>query len=386
MKKRKYQFRLFGGLDLTVDGEKILLREQLGRQLSSILAYLLCNHKQAVSKEKLIDTFWSDSENPTNALKFAIHRLRNTLKKIEGLPDEELIITTSKGYQMNPTLTLELDTERFEKNVLTAKSDTQLKLYQDSVKLYRGEFMARNEEEWVLADRGYYRSIFTQICHTLAERFLSVSDCEDAVRILEKGLGADELDESLIYLYLNALIQEKRYSYAKAYFEDIQKKYKNKVGFSLEFTNGETNFDQLVNTKAKEEKTSKTVSEVMTPYLGKNSFVGPMIVIPKEFNLLCMYEMRNVERYGYKFYIVTFALKSAAKEKEAITNSLFDVLRMSLRKTDVITKSSKNEIALLVRMNQKDDAQLLYTRINHRLSEKIANYTYDLQYSAKLLK
>lgn len=386
MKKRKYQFRLFGGLDLTINGKSIPLREQLGRQLSSIFAYLLCNHKQAVSKEKLIDTFWHDSENPTNALKFAIHRLRNTLKKIEDMPDEELITTTSKGYQINPTLSLELDTERFEKNVLTAKSETQLKLYQDSVKLYCGEFMAGNEEEWILADRGYYRSIFTQVCHTLAERFMSVSDYDDAIRILEKGLGADELDESLIYLYLKALIQEKRYSYAKSYFDDIQMKYRNKVGVSLEFTNGETNFDQLLNTKAKEEKTSKTVSEVMTPYLGKNSFVGPMIVLPKEFNLLCMYEMRNVERYGYKFYILTFILKSAAEEKQNITKNLYDVLRMSLRKTDVLTKSSNNEIALLVRMNKKEDANLLYTRVNHRLSEKIVHYTYDLKYSTKLLK
>lgn len=74
MRKRKYQFRLFGGLYLTVDGKTIALSSQLGKQLSAILAFLICNYKQSVSKEKMIDNFWPDSDNPTNALKFAIHR------------------------------------------------------------------------------------------------------------------------------------------------------------------------------------------------------------------------------------------------------------------------------------------------------------------------
>ena len=386
MKKRKYQFRLFGGLELTVDGKTILLREQLGRQLSSIFAFLLCNHKQSVSKAKLIDTFWHDSENPANALKFAIHRLRNSLKNMEDLPQEELIITNSKGYQINPALTIEIDTEHFEKNVLNAKSETQLKLYQESVKLYRGAFMAGNEEEWILADRGYYRSIFTQICHTLANRYLSVSDTKDAIDILEKGLDADELDESLIYLYLNTLILEKRFSYAKKYYDDISQKYRRKVGVALEFAKGEKNFDQLLNSKAKDEKTTNTVSEVMQPYLGKNSFVGPMIVGHKEFNVLCMYEIRNAERYGYKFYVMTFHVETVDENQKDMEKELFDVLRMSLRKTDIMTDGLNHEIVLLVRMKDKEDAEVLYKRVNRRLSEKIALFTYNLKFAAKLLK
>ena len=94
MRKRKYQFKMFGGLSVTTDGKTILLSSQIGKQLTALLSYLICNYKQSVSKEKIIDNFWPDSENPSNALKFAIHRLRKTLETVEGLPNVELIVTT----------------------------------------------------------------------------------------------------------------------------------------------------------------------------------------------------------------------------------------------------------------------------------------------------
>lgn len=87
MRKRKYQFRMFGGLYLTTDGKTIPISSLVGKQLIALLTYLICNYKQSVSKEKIIDIFWPDSENPSNALKFAIHRLRKALGNVVGLPD-----------------------------------------------------------------------------------------------------------------------------------------------------------------------------------------------------------------------------------------------------------------------------------------------------------
>ena len=127
MRKRKYQFKMFGGLSVTTDGKTIPLSSQIGKQLTALLSYLICNYKQSVSKEKIIDNFWPDSENPSNALKFAIHRLRKTLETVEGLPNVEMIVTTANGYQFNPTISVELDTEAFEKAVLEAKSDDRIR-------------------------------------------------------------------------------------------------------------------------------------------------------------------------------------------------------------------------------------------------------------------
>lgn len=381
MRKRKYQFRLFGGLYLTVDGKTLALSNQLGKQLSAILAFLICNYKQSVSKEKMIDNFWPDSDNPTNALKFAIHRLRNALKDIEGLPETELIVTTSNGYQFNPEINAELDTEIFEKNVLNAKSDTELSLYHDCIELYKGDFLEGIEEEWVITDRGYYRSILTQICHTLAVEYMKIDDLKDAIEVCEKGLNADEFEETLIYTYLEALVKDKRFNYAKKYYNEISKKYEKRVGISLDSYNASKSFTQLMNNQVMKNADTKISDTVYS--MSDGSSVGPMVVDQKIFDALCVYELRNVARYNYKDYVIQMVLETTKSEQASIMQIFMNVLKMSFRKTDVVTKINDQKIALLVKLANESDVEILYTRIQRRLSEQVNEYKYNLTYTMK---
>ncbi len=383
MRKRKYQFRLFGGLYLTVDGKTIALSSQLGKQLSAILAFLICNYKQSVSKEKMIDNFWPDSDNPTNALKFAIHRLRNALKDIEGLPETELIVTTSNGYQFNPEINAELDTEIFEKNVLNAKSDTELSLYHDCIELYKGDFLEGIEEEWVITDRGYYRSILTQICHTLAVEYMKVDDLQAAIDVCEKGLDADEFEETLIYTYLEALVKDKRFNYAKKYYNEISKKYEKRVGIPLDSYNTSKSFTQLINNQVMENADTKISDAVFS--MSDASSVGPMVVDQKIFDVLCVYEIRNVARYNYKAkdYVIQMVLETTKSEQASIMTTFMNVLKMSFRKTDVVTKIDDQKIALLVKLANASDVEILYTRIQRRLSEQVSDHKYNLTYEMK---
>ncbi len=380
MRKRKYQFRLFGGLYLTVDGKTFALNNELGKQLSAILAFLLCNYKQVVSKEKMIDNFWPDSDNPTNALKFAVHRLRNALKKIDGLPEAELVVTATNGYQFNPDLYVELDTEVFEKNVLNAKSDSDLEMYHESIELYKGDFLDGIEEEWAITDRGYYRSIFTQICHTVAIEYMKEDNFKAAIDVCEKGLDADEFEETLIYTYLEALVKDQRYNFAKKYYNEINKKYQKRVGLSLDDVNVDKSFDKLVNEQVGDDgKTPGAFSYVAD----QTSFVGPMVVDTNTFKALCSYEVRNVARYNYKDYIIEMVIESSSDDQKLVMETFMNILKMSFRKTDVVTKLDDRKIALLVKLAHETDVEILYSRIQRRLSEQVGEFNYDFTYEMK---
>lgn len=369
MRKRRYHFQLFGGLYFIIDGKEILLSKELGKQLSSLFAYFLCNHAQPVPKDKIIETFWADSENPNNALKFAIFRLRTSLKKISEMPDVEYIVTARNGYQWNPELLIDLDTEQFEKSVLEATEANQEQVYQDAMDMYRGEFMKGSEDSWILADRGYYRSIYIQVCHTLAEKYLE-KNAKSAIDVAEKGLKADSLDEALIHVYLKALAVEKRYSYAKKYFNDVRGKYRSVVGVPLE---AETDFEKLL-----QEQDAGDVSEKKQNRGA--SFVGPLVLSADEFQLICVYEARRNERYGHQMYLLRFDLN------EEIIQELYDVLRLTLRKTDVMTKESENTICLLIHLRKASDAEALLTRVRERLNEKMSRFPGNLQYSLQQLR
>lgn len=380
MRKRKYQFRLFGGLYLTVDGKTFALNNELGKQLSAILAFLLCNYKQVVSKEKMIDNFWPDSDNPTNALKFAVHRLRNALKKIDGLPEAELVVTATNGYQFNPDLYVELDTEVFEKNVLNAKSDSDLEMYHESIELYKGDFLDGIEEEWAITDRGYYRSIFTQICHTVAIEYMKEDNFKAAIDVCEKGLDADEFEETLIYTYLEALVKDQRYNFAKKYYNEINKKYQKRVGLSLDDVNVDKSFDKLVNEQVGDDgKTPGAFSYIAD----QTSFVGPMVVDTNTFKALCSYEVRNVARYNYKDYIIEMVIESSSDDQKVVMETFMNILKMSFRKTDVVTKLDDRKIALLVKLAHETDVEILYSRIQRRLSEQVGEFNYDFTYEMK---
>ena len=383
MKNKVFKFQLFGGLILRVEDRTYVLSDILEQQLCALFAFFVCNHKQSVSKEKIIDSFWQESENPTNALKYAVHRLRAGLKKIGGDLDENAIITTASGYQLNPEMEVELDTEEFEKLVLKGKSEKKLLLLEQACDMYHGDFMEGSKEEWVLVDRRYYTSIFKQLCHAMAEHFMKKKQNEKAIKYCERGLRTDEFSESLIYTYLKVLILEKRYSYAQTFYDTINAKYKKRLGFSLDTLNKEYSFKHLLSQHIVEDESEDT--EKMTLTLGKEAAVGPMVVNENVFNVLCEYEMRNISRNPVPEYVICMILETKKQYEDSIMHLLMNILEMSFRKNDVITKLSDNKVALLVRLAHESDVEILYNRVNARLSEQIEEYSYHLTYVIRLI-
>ena len=366
----KYSFQLLGGLKVTAEGETIDLKENLGNQLTSLFAFLLCNYKQSVSKEKIIDTFWQDSENPTNALKFAIYRLRTAIKKIDLLSDIEFIQTSNTGYQFNTDLNIEIDTELFEEDVLTAKKASNLNLYQEAVDLYAGDFLSGIDSEWVEIDRGYYKSVLLQACNALAQSYLETKKVKESIAIAEKGLLVDELDEQLIFTYVKALVQDKRYNYAMSYYQNANKKYIERLGFSLESSGGKSFQTILVKPS---DKITKTNNEQVTHMIDLNTFAGPLVLEPSEFKAVCMYELRNMDRRVSNAYIVKMDVSTKKDIEEDVMRELSSLVEASFRKSDVMSRTKASRIVLLLQLHLEKDVEILKKRIQSRLDKNFAN-------------
>ena len=117
--------------------------------------------------------------------------------------------------------------------------------------------------------------------------------------------------------------------------------------------------------------------------MSDGSSVGPMVVDQKIFDALCVYELRNVARYNYKDYVIQMVLETTKSEQSSIMQIFMNVLKMSFRKTDVVTKINDQKIALLVKLANESDVEILYTRIQRRLSEQVNEYKYNLTYTMK---
>lgn len=368
MKKQDYRFDMLGGLLLERKGVKVDLRKELGNQLSSLFAFFLINHKVSLSKEKMIDTFWQDSENPANALKFAIFRLRNSLKKVNGLNDE-FIMTTNNGYQINEELNIIIDTEEFEKDILEAKHNNEISLFEKAIKLYDGLYLEGIDAPWAQIDRGYYSSLALDCYNTLANRYIDNKNIKEAIAVCEKGLSFDDLDEELITSYLRALVLNQNYNQAMAFYQHINKKYKEVLGISLEST-GANKFSAILSSG------NKSVTSV-NKTIDNGDISGLLIVDNDSFNSICKYVMRNKDRIDINAYILNIKVSKNLLDK---MSDLLKVLELLLRKSDVISRVNDDKFSLLLNLRRESDEEIIEKRIKSRLS-KISNNAESIVYS-----
>ena len=363
----KYSFQLLGDFSVSTENTTIHLRGLLGNQLSSLFAYFLCNHTQSVSKEKIIDTFWQDSENPANALKFAIFRLRNTLKKIDEFKDIDWILTVNGGYQINKNISFSLDIDVFEQNILDAKQKNDISYLENAVNMYQGSFLDGIDADWIQVDKGYYNSVVTEASADIAEVLLEQGKSTEAIAVLEKSLNYDELDEQLVSLYIKALIQNKKYNQAMQYYQYINQKYLEILGFSLESSGKK--FETILSEQGVSLNDNKK-SENINRIPNKAGVSGPMIVNPEIMKALCLYEANNVGRSDAYAFVLKISVKADKEQLKSIKEDLLSILKVSFRKSDVLSEIDEDCFELLLKFRNEEDTEIIKKRILSRFSKK----------------
>ena len=139
---------MLGGFSLTVAGSTINDSSSRARQLWNLLEYLITFRNRDISHEELISALWPDNriDNPANALKNLIYRIRSDLAE-NRVPDSMDFILYKRGtYSYNNSLPTLVDTEEFERLIRTAGNlslppEERISLYQAALKLYTGDFL-----------------------------------------------------------------------------------------------------------------------------------------------------------------------------------------------------------------------------------------------------
>jgi YVTN family beta-propeller protein len=98
-------FAILGALEVRSDGRGILLG---GRKQRAVLAILLLNANEAVSRDRLIDGVWGESPPPS-----ALHTLEDYISRLRRSLGGDRIERCPPGYRIH-TAPGELDLERFE--------------------------------------------------------------------------------------------------------------------------------------------------------------------------------------------------------------------------------------------------------------------------------
>lgn len=200
---------LFGKLEIYTS-QGILKEEELNApKLCRFLAYLVLHRNQANPPSSIYEAIWEeeDIDKAGNKLKATAHRLQTAFSIIS---DYRLVVSTPKGYQLNPELNIVTDVEQFDELWKQAQSavtmQTKIQLLQEAVKIYKGDiFETASGEHWVLPHEISYKYKCLGIHNDLMRAFFDTKNYGSVEYYASNALRIDHANADAYYWRIRSL-------------------------------------------------------------------------------------------------------------------------------------------------------------------------------------
>jgi DNA-binding SARP family transcriptional activator len=188
---------------LRVYSNDVLIDQWEGVRSRSLFRFLIANRHVPISKERLAELFWPDSEPELarRSLHQAVYCLRQTFKRMMG--DVPVVLFVNDCYRLAPDLPLWVDADAFEEAIAIARSawrhgdvEQALQAYGRAIDLYQGDYMAEERyEEWAEERRIVFQSAYLEALHQLARAYHERKDYPLAIMLSQRALAVDSCDE-----------------------------------------------------------------------------------------------------------------------------------------------------------------------------------------------
>jgi DNA-binding SARP family transcriptional activator len=363
----RLEVRLFGELTLSYGEESNQPLLYLGKNLKQFFEVLLYYRLNPLSKEQLIDLLWNDSDNPSSALKFAVHKLRQLLDSQSMFKDLDLIITTRNGYGINPEIEILVDTEEVDRlwRLSNDKSVSIIEkrelLNQLSTYIKQPFLINSSHLMWTVPIREYYSGLYNRSLLFLLNEFELEKQYDKVMDLAQTALKMEQFNEDFHYYYLNALVLSAQYRKAIDYYENLSKQFYKE--FNLQLSLRTKNLYNFI--IAKEELETLDISELMNNLNDNSEFQGALYCEYEVFKRLYQIALRNSERTDEQSYVMLFDLNCS--ENDYIVSKMLERLKtaigVSLRKGDVFARMNVSQFILLLPCKTEENAHMISNRI-----------------------
>lgn len=380
------QIRMLGEFSLRVGNVVLSDSGNRSKKIWGLLAYLICNRDRAISQQKLINLLWgddADSDNPENALRITLHRLRALLEQLWPGAGRELIQRKDGGYAWNGIADIDLDCGRFEMLCQSHQPDEAQRLQDclDALALYGGEFLPRQASEmWVVPISTHFHNQFLQTTLEAATLLSARNRHAEAIQICRTAVAAEPYHEPLHQILMQELAAAGDPAGAAAVYETLSKRLFDDFGIR---PNEQTREIYRATAHSPGDRTLP-MEEVLQHLQEPEGNAGAMQCDYDYFKVLCYAESRAMERSGNATHIALLSLSSASdkplskRSMDRIMEYLGDSLRSNLRRGDTISRCSISQyIIMLPKANYENSCMVCrriitaFTRLHPHISVKI---------------
>lgn len=364
--------QMLGGFNLFVNGIPLNDRPERSKQLKSLLAYLLVKRFDHVSQERLIDILWpeEDSENPANALKNLVYRLRRTLSSYEPLKEYECILCRGGTYAWNNSITCTIDAEELDRLYKEASDESipnpvRIEKYLTALSLYKGGFLSDlSYEEWVVPLSSYYQNVYMSCLYNAVNLLMLEDRYAEIVGICEQAVTYEPYEEAIHEILLRALLKLGKKNKALDHYEYISQKFYRDLGVKLSEPLRELH-KELLKTTNDVATDIAVIKEGLCEVDPRGAFFCDYEIFK---NLYCL-EARTAERSGQAVFICLITIceyQNLKPSKQAMMDAMEkmkEAIMGSLRKGDVFSRFSATQYTLMLPTTSYENGEMVLNRI-----------------------
>lgn len=383
-----YYVKTFGGLEITNDNVTVNIVELFGKQLVNLLQVLLFHSEKPVQKDELIDILWPESKNPSSALKFSIFRLRSELNEIDFFKDKEVIVTTKKGYILNPNLDWNIDFVELQKAYNQINEGAELldekefKIARKIFRLYQGRFYASPSQlHWILQKQKVFRQMYVKTMMRTSCYLYTQKRYDEMMLMNYQAVLIEPFNEGLHYYYMKGLVATRNYREALKYYDELNDIFLSELGTGLSKRFKQL-YDIIIADHAKEEnKDMETIIRELSNRDQQNQgFFCSYEIFKYFYELLLKMSVRNEQNY----YLIMLQFSDGTLDYEKVGVDFDRVKRLvssCLRSNDLFTRTSETQLLLLVDCQTEENAHLIIQRISNKFYSIFRKKNYRMNYS-----
>lgn len=383
-----YYVKTFGRLEITNDNVTVNIVELFGKQLVNLLQVLLFHSEKPVQKDELIDILWPESKNPSSALKFSIFRLRSELNEIDFFKDKEVIVTTRKGYILNPNLDWNIDFVELQKAYNQINEGAELldekefKIARKIFRLYQGRFYASPSQlHWILQKQEVFRQMYVKTMMRTSCYLYTQKRYDEMMLMNYQAVLIEPFNEGLHYYYMKGLVATRNYREALKYYDELNDIFLSELGTGLSKRFKQL-YDIIIADHAKEEnKDMETIMRELSNRDQQNQgFFCSYEIFKYFYELLLKMSVRNEQNY----YLIMLQFSDGTLDYEKVGVDFDRVKRLvssCLRSNDLFTRTSETQLLLLVDCQTEENAHLIIQRISNKFYSIFRKKNYRMNYS-----
>ncbi len=383
-----YYVKTFGGLEITNDNVTVNIVELFGKQLVNLLQVLLFHSEKPVQKDELIDILWPESKNPSSALKFSIFRLRSELNEIDFFKDKEVIVTTRRGYILNPNLDWNIDFVELQKAYNQINEGAELldekefKIARKIFRLYQGRFYASPSQlHWILQKQEVFRQMYVKTMMRTSCYLYTQKRYDEMMLMNYQAVLIEPFNEGLHYYYMKGLVATRNYREALKYYDELNDIFLSELGTGLSKRFKQL-YDIIIADHAKEEnKDMETIMRELSNRDQQNQgFFCSYEIFKYFYELLLKMSVRNEQNY----YLIMLQFSDGTLDYEKVGVDFDRVKRLvssCLRSNDLFTRTSETQLLLLVDCQTEENAHLIIQRISNKFYSIFRKKNYRMNYS-----